>query len=271
MSRIEVFTAAGVPVVLRHPEPVAAAPLIVLWHGFGAPASPEALAATFPLDDVHACKAYLGLPLLGTRMPEGGLGELARRQRDDYLLQLLAPVVDTAIQELPAVLGALADRVNLRAHEGIGLFGFSVGAAAALLAVAEHVVPITAAVAFNGPTSAGAAVRGMEHSLGTPYRWTDASQTAAKRLDFVARAADLARGAVPPALLLLHGGADEYFPAADTQELFAALRPSYERAGFPERLALKVLPWLGHQIGPAQAGPVQFSVADWFRRHLATT
>ena len=31
------------------------------------------------------------------------------------------------------------------------------------------------------------------------------------------------------------------------------------------------LPWIGHQIGPARAQAVQFSVADWFRRHLAAT
>ena len=94
MSRIESLEVAGVPILLRFPEqPEKPAPLIILWHGFNTPNSEQALAQTIPLESVNAWKAYLGLRLFGARMPEGGIDELTRRVREDYLLQLFLPVV----------------------------------------------------------------------------------------------------------------------------------------------------------------------------------
>jgi hypothetical protein len=54
-------TLAGVPVIVRFPNSVTKPP-IILWHGFGPPASEGALMAALPLDDVPAVKVYLGLP-----------------------------------------------------------------------------------------------------------------------------------------------------------------------------------------------------------------
>src|SRR5262245_48723545 len=48
---------AGVPAVLRIPRKVTRPP-IVLWHGFGPPASEQALMDALPLDDVPAVKVY---------------------------------------------------------------------------------------------------------------------------------------------------------------------------------------------------------------------
>ncbi len=42
---------------------------IVLWHGFGPPASEQALMEALPLDEVPAVKVYLGLPMFGSRAP----------------------------------------------------------------------------------------------------------------------------------------------------------------------------------------------------------
>jgi len=38
-----------------------------------------------PLATVQALKAYVGLPLFGKRMPEGGLEEIMQRQFEDYV------------------------------------------------------------------------------------------------------------------------------------------------------------------------------------------
>ena len=69
----------GVPALVRIPRRIERAP-IILWHGFGPPASERALMEALPLDDVAAIKVYTGLPLFGQRAPEGGMQELARRQ-----------------------------------------------------------------------------------------------------------------------------------------------------------------------------------------------
>ena len=68
---------AGVPAILRVPRHISR-PQIVLWHGFGAPASERALMEALPLDDVPAVKVYPGLPLFGARVSAGGNKELAR-------------------------------------------------------------------------------------------------------------------------------------------------------------------------------------------------
>ena len=55
------------------------------------------LAETLPLEEVQARIAYLGLPLFGKRLPAGGMEEVMRRQVEDYVLQLLLPVVEQAM------------------------------------------------------------------------------------------------------------------------------------------------------------------------------
>ena len=76
-------TLAGVPAVLRVPKVITKAP-IVLWHGFGPPASETALMKALPLDEVAAVKVYLGLPLFAERAPSGDSETLAQRQAADY-------------------------------------------------------------------------------------------------------------------------------------------------------------------------------------------
>ena len=74
---------AGVPAILRIPK-VITKPPIVLWHGFGPPASELALMDALPLDELPAVKVYLGVPLFGARAPAGGVNELIRRQSEDF-------------------------------------------------------------------------------------------------------------------------------------------------------------------------------------------
>lgn len=115
MSRVESLQAARAPVLLRFPERQdEPAPLIILWHGFGFPNSEQALAETMPLADVYAWKAYLGLPSFGERLPPGGIDQIAPRQSEDYVLQLLLPTIEQAVRELPDVMTLSCSTVRLK-------------------------------------------------------------------------------------------------------------------------------------------------------------
>jgi len=279
MSRVESLEVAGVPILLRFPENQdEPAPLIILWHGMGNPNSEQALAETIPLEGVYAWKAYLGLPLFGARMPEGGTDELMRRQLEDHLLQLFLPVVENAVSELPNVVEALQSRFNIQLGAGIGLFGFSAGGFAALLSLAESKVPIKAAV-LAGVSKDISSLIGVVERLGNlKYHWTEASQAAARRLNFMVRSEEIVAGKQLPAILFLHGSNDEIFAADEVQQLYTILRQYYDRAGCPEQISLKIFANLGHQIEPptAETSPaisadysaLQTAAADWFRTHL---
>jgi hypothetical protein len=71
--------------VLLRPARHDSAPIVLLYHGFGPPNSPQDMAQAFPLDTVEANLAYVGLPLFGERSPPGGLDEVMDRQARDYL------------------------------------------------------------------------------------------------------------------------------------------------------------------------------------------
>jgi pimeloyl-ACP methyl ester carboxylesterase len=137
---------------------------IVLWHGLGPPASERELMKALPLDDVPSVKVYLGLPLFGARAPSDGAESLARRQAEDYASRIFEPVVLGAAKELPAVLKTLREKRCLGPNDAIGLFGFSAGGTAALIALGEPDVPVRAAVTVNAPTGLSAAIDAMERA-----------------------------------------------------------------------------------------------------------
>jgi len=297
MSNLESFEVAGVPIVVRPPaNPLSSAPLIVLWHGFGVPNSPEMLAEVLPLNEVQAWKAYLGLPLFGRRLPPGGLDEIMRRQMEDYVLQLLLPSIEPAMQELPNVVQALQTQFGINEKAGIGLFGFSAGGLAALLTSVESPLPITAMVLAGVTKDLVSAVGTYERATrqyypilkeqfpdmkeqDIAYHWSEASEAAKQRLDFVARASEIARAHPLPAILFVHGLHDEAFAVSDVEDLKATLTPYYSQAYHPERLCLQIYQHLGHQLDldAAKQSPdlkqdladLQQAVATWFSQHLS--
>jgi dienelactone hydrolase len=296
MSSIELLELAGVPVVLRSPTSTdQPAPLIVLWHGFGIPNSEEVLAETFPLESVQAWKAYVGLPLFGKRLPAGGIEELMRRQISDYVLELLLPVVEQAMQELPVVVQSLQERFYINSDTGIGLFGFSAGALAALLTLAESQLSVNTAVLAGVGKDLEAYVGGYEWACNEyfptlkeqfpwieekhkKYHWSKESEAAKQRLDFMVRAQDIAKRNPLPALLFVHGAQDEIFSVDDTQKLYTEMQPHYEQAQASERLSIQVFKHLRHQIDlkAAEASPeisediaeLQNTVTHWFSKHI---
>jgi alpha-beta hydrolase superfamily lysophospholipase len=253
---------------LRVPN-VVTKPPIVLWHGFGPPASESELMQALPLDEVAAVKVYLGLPLFGARTPAGSSATLAQRQAADYGSLIFEPVVMGAAKELPRVLAELRNRQCLRANQKIGLFGFSAGGAAVLFALAEHAVPVQAAVTLNAPTGLNEAIEAVEHATKHPYAWTPAARQLAQRSDSIARAGEIAAGDPPPALLIFHGGADEVVPPQATLSLRDALAPFYAESGNDKRLRVVLAPDVSHDwTEPKALQQVRVVVANWFNQHL---
>lgn len=276
---------AGVPVIVKPPaNPNIPAPLIILWHGFGIPNNEELLAEVLPLEEVQAWKAYLGLPLFGKRLPGRDTDEIIRRQFEDYVLNLLLPISEGAMQELPNVVEALQKRFPISNKEGIGLFGFSAGGLTALLTLLESPLPIKTIVLTGVTKDLLSAVdtfeRWMKQVKNQPiqYRWSQASEVAKKRLDFLARASEFVKRQPIPAMLFVHGCEDKLFAVNQVKELYTTTAKHYQQANQSERLCLQTFENLGHELDleAAKHSPelqqdialLQQTVAAWFTKHL---
>jgi len=256
----------NVPATLRIPSRVSRPP-IVLWHGFGSPASESELMLRLPLDDVPAIKVYLGLPLFGARAPAGGTDELVRRQKEDVALLVFEPVVWGAVDELPAVVAALERHRCMKSGDRIGLFGFSAGGTAALVALAEHKVRVSSAVVLNPSTGLTASVHAFEHATGRAYAWTDASRRLARRSDIADRAVDIAGDRRAPALLIVTGEADNTIAAQDLDSLKHAMSARYMEVGAADRFEYLVMAGLSHNlVGSESEQDLQAQLAGWFNR-----
>ena len=259
-------TLAGVPALLRAPPKILAPP-IVLWHGFGPPASEQALMEALPLDEVPALKVYLGLPQFGRREAPGGRDDMVRRQSEDLGRLVFEPVVVGAAQELPSVVTTLAELGCLRDSDKIAVFGFSAGGAAALLALAERKAPIGTAVVVNASTGLTASVQAYERATKRQYTWSDYTRALARRTDAIQRAEEIARDR--PALLIIHGTDDAMLASRDVTALRDALAPYYEKAGKRQRLRLALIDGLGHGwADSAHAGELRRSIAQWYSAPL---
>lgn len=266
-AKVITTTLGATPALIRVPNKVTKPP-IILWHGFGPPDSEQALMTALPLDDVPAIKVYLGLPMFGSRaLPDG---DLVRRQKQDLGTLVFEPVIMGAAKELPAVVKALEQRGCMRPGASIGLFGFSAGGAAALYALAEHDVRISAAVTLNASTGLSASVKAYERATKGSYQWTEATRNLAHRSDAVSRAKDIAAGAPPPALLIVHGAEDAMLTPSVAVTLHEALQPLYADANATPRLQLNVVPGLAHAwIDTGNVGALRTSIAAWFNTQLS--
>lgn len=216
--------------------------------------------------------------MFGERLPEGGPREVGRRQADDHLLELLWPVVRGAVRELPRVVPGLRGRLDASFEGGVALFGFSAGATAVLHALAEPPVPVRAAAVVAASAGVSAPLDAFERETGLAYDWTEEARAVAGRLDAAERAPEIAAGTPPPALLLLHGEADDVTPAEESRKLHRRLSAAYRSRGHGERLGLELVPGLSHAVGTWPSAPgtppeateaVERAVTRWLGRHLA--
>ncbi|MFC3762875.1 hypothetical protein ACFOUW_18690 [Tenggerimyces flavus] len=100
--------------------------MIVAWHPFDPPRSETALAAALPLDGVDAWRFYVGLPLSGKRLPNGGLDGLMELILDDAVLRVHGPVSTQAVAEFGPALATVRSEYGIEAGP-LGLLGGSLG------------------------------------------------------------------------------------------------------------------------------------------------
>ncbi len=267
-------TAAGVPFVAveplrRRPD----APVVFAWHLMDAPRTERAFAAALPLDALDAWRIYFGLPLHGDRSPAGGGEELMRLGYEDAVGNLYGPISTQAAAEFPAAYEELRARFGF-GDGPTGLVGGSLGAAVAQLILAEGDLEVAAGVLVSPLVQLKAVVDSFGRRFGWAYPWSGPSLEIARRLDFVARAAELARS--EPAVLLVVGEDDDaegfLQPASRLRD---ALTDAYRD---PDRVDLVVVPGMAHAMAaepgddPApqteHAAVVDRHAVAWLQRHL---
>ena len=269
----------GVPVLISRPEVVNPnTRLVVLYHGFGPPQNPRTLAEVLRLEEMDTILAFVNLPMVADRMPTGGRDELLRVQKEDFVNDFFFRSISGATAELQQIVKELNATYHLDADKGIGLFGFSAGGAAALLALLESDVPITAAVIVNAPMSVMQNVENWQRTLKRQFEWDNASRKAASRYDAQLRADKIAERKIPPALLIVQGDADKQLGIEPARRAFEALKQRYVGRGEPERIQFEVIHGLPHNFGPGSGatGSVQASIdlqieqktKHWFEQFL---
>ncbi|GII80275.1 peptidase [Sphaerisporangium rufum] len=272
--------AAGVPFVAVPPSavPPREAPVVVTWHLLDAPRTESAMAAALPMAGLPAWRVHLGLPMCGSRMPPGGWDEVMARAFDDAVLKLHSPIAVQAAEEFPAALAHLRKELDL-AGGPLGLVGGSLGAAVAQLVAIETGpsagLEVAAAVLVSPVVRLHDVVTAMGRHFGTGYTWSEEARAAAARLDFLARAGELA-AAGQPAIRLVVGTEDDaegfLEPARLLRDELAA------RYADPARVDLHTVAGMGHAIAeepgmaPAPQTPhaaeVERLAAAWLRAHL---
>jgi predicted esterase len=267
----------GVPVLISRPGAVNPnTRLVVLYHGFGPPQNPRALAEVLRLEEMDAILAFVNLPMVADRMPTGGRDELLRVQKEDFVNGFFFRSISGATAELQQIVKELNATYHLDADKGIGLFGFSAGGAAALLALLESDVPITAAVIVNAPMSVMQNVENWQRTLKRQFEWDNASSKAASRYDVELNADKIAGRKILPALLLVQGDADKQLGIEPARRAFEALKQRYVECGEAERIQFEVIHGLAHNFGPGSGatGSDQASIEieqktkHWFERFL---
>jgi pimeloyl-ACP methyl ester carboxylesterase len=256
--------AAGVPFVALPPAGgTGTGALVVGWHLMEPPASEQAMAAAVPMAALDAWRVYLGLPLTGARLPDGGYDEFFRLASEDAVLNVNGPVTEQAAAEFPAAVAELRRRLSI-VDGPLGVFGGSAGSAVALEVLARGELDVAAGAVVSPVTQLTPVIGRNERLYGVTYPWTEASRAVAARLDFVRRAGELTQ----PLLLVVGGEDDIAF-----REPSAALK-----AELGERAELVVVDGMGHQLAEApgiEAAPqnadarrVDEAFTAWFARHL---
>ncbi|PRX46701.1 prolyl oligopeptidase family protein [Prauserella shujinwangii] len=258
-------TAAGVPFVALPPRDTGdPAPLLISWHFMDPPCTEAAMAAALPLADVPAWRVHLGLPMFGSRLPDGGFERIFALAAEDYVRRLFEPVVTRAVAELPAALTEL--RAQLPVTDApLTLVGGSAGGAAVLLALAEAGLDVGAAVAISPVVQLAPVVAAGEREHGVTYAWTDTSRAVADRFDFVARAGEL-----PDVPLLVVTGADDEVAFREPARLLCDRLGGRAQQVVVDDMAHGIAEPPGVEPAPQtpQAARVDAEVSAWLLRHL---
>ena len=268
--------AAGVPFIAKPPftRSFEVAPIVITWHLMDPPRTEAAMASALPLDGLDAWRIYLGLPMTGSRLPAGGADEIMRLGSEDAVSNLYGPIIIGAAQEFPAALAELREQLGARSA-CVGLMGGSAGAAVAQLVMAEGDTSVEATVLVSPMVQLRLTVAAVGRHFGVEYGWTDPSNAVADRLDFVARAGEIARRQHEPPIMMIVGDADDAEFLDSARAMHAELDRVYAD---PDRVRLVTIAGMPHALAEepgiepapqsANAAEVDVFAAQWFRQHL---
>ena len=228
------------------------------------------MAAALPLRGVDAWRVYLGLPLSGTRLPVGGLDEFFALGYEDAVLNLYGPTVEQAVAEFPAALAELRGRHGVGGG-AIAFVGASIGALVAANIVASSGPAVAALVLVSPALRLASMVRANERRFGVTYTWNDESRAVAAKLDFVARAPELAARQVPTLLVVGDEDDDDGIvrPAERIRDALNGRSVEASLARSPAMAhALADEPGLEPAAQTPAAAAVDATVARWLVEHL---
>ncbi len=236
--------AGGVPYLAVPPRDAARAPVVLAWHLMDPPRTEAAFAAALPLEGLNAWRIYLGLPMSGSRLPAGGMEELAQLGYEDAVHRLHGPVITQAIEEFGAAWPELRATLDL-GDAPVAVVGGSVGAAVAASVLVESDLSISAAVLVSPLLQLRAAVDSMAAQFGFNYPWSDGSAGIARRFDFVARAPEIVAHGQPAVLLVVGEDDDVDGFRKPAEELHHRLEATYAD---PTRVELMIVPNMAHAL-----------------------
>jgi len=224
------------------------------------------------------------LPFLLMLVPEPGRGLLDGQRRRGQVLAPgrtpgTGPIATQGAAEFPAALADLRSRLGLQSGP-LALVGGSMGSAVAALTLTETAPAageaVTAAVLVSPMVQLRDAVDATGRRFGVTYPWGSASLEVAERLDFVARADEIARAGQPAVRLVVGSGDDAEGFLEPARRLHAALAARYAD---PSRTDLVVVSGMAHALAdepgvdPAPQTPAAAAVdrhaTTWLRQHLA--
>ncbi|MFD4421412.1 hypothetical protein ACFWN7_07905 [Agromyces sp. NPDC058484] len=265
MTWIDGTTTTGVPYIARaaaRPE----APTVVGWHLLDPPSSPAAMAAALPLAGLDAHVIYLGLPLTGARTVHSGFEELLA-SGIDMVTEFYGPMHEQALTEFPAALTELRGLRGASDASALAVLGGSAGASVAADVVATHGASsrIAAAVLMNPMLRLRPMIDAMAAFLPAPYRWSAAADAVAARMDFVARAPELAASG---ARLLVIEGADDEPPIIEAVRAFEQL--GVGEVEYVDGVAHALAEWPGDAAAPQTSAAREYDrrAAQWLERVL---
>ena len=241
------------------------APIVLAWHLLDTPRTERAFAAAMPLAGLDAWRIYFGLPLTGARAPDAFMDLVLA----DVVRNVYRPIVEGVLAELPAALASL--RASLGIGDGpIGLMGGSLGGAVAQTVLLEGGLEAQAAVLINPVTRLRPTIDALS---GGGYDWHGDALDIADRLDFAARAPELATRSPRPAVQLIVGENDMVAairdPAADYLAALAAAGVPHARHDVPGMAhALAEEPGVDPAPQLPTAAEADRVAAAWFAQHL---
>ncbi|MFD7659687.1 alpha/beta fold hydrolase [Actinosynnema sp. NPDC059797] len=176
-------TAAGVPYVALPPAHDRTgngrrgrSGVVLVWHLLGEPGTPHDMAAALPLHGLDAWRVYPALPVTE---PDP--------TRSDVVTSWYAPLVESSVAAVPALLDHLRDELALDPGP-VDLVGGSAGGHVALLTAARGVASVRRVAVVNPAVTAESVVAASTEHHGLRYEWSPESRRVARELDVTAHA-----------------------------------------------------------------------------------